>query len=201
MRGYIFLKFFEITHRLKERSEFALFRNRILQGISWLVQRPYLVVISGIIITIFLSLSILKIKIDNDIKNFIDDDSAKVFAFSVADKFGDSGITGLCIIIFNDKNQTAVIDTFLMSCRIIGRNIEYAFIDYLVDIMKRNNINKIRARYIKTQKNGQVKTFYDKCSFRLTDSNESVRNYTLVVSEYKPRLVNYIEVLDGKQFG
>jgi predicted enzyme involved in methoxymalonyl-ACP biosynthesis len=101
----------------------------------------------------------------------------------------------------NDKNQTAVIDTFLMSCRIIGRNIEYAFIDYLVDMMKRNNINEIQARYIKTQKNGQVKTFFDKCSFRLTDSNESVRNYTLVVSEYKPRLVNYIEVLDGKQFG
>lgn len=138
---------------------------------------------------------------EGDIKNFIDEDSAKVFAFSVADKFGDSGITGLCIIIFNDKNQTAVIDTFLMSCRIIGRNIEYAFIDYLVDMMKRNNINEIQARYIKTQKNGQVKTFYDKCSFRLTDSNESVRNYTLVVSEYKPRLVNYIEVLDGKQFG
>jgi len=138
---------------------------------------------------------------EGDIKNFIDDDSANVFAFSVADKFGDSGITGLCIIIFNDKNQTAVIDTFLMSCRIIGRNIEYAFIDYLVDILKSNKINEIQAKYIKTQKNGQVKTFYDKCSFRLTDSNESVRNYTLVVSEYKPRLVNYIEVLDGKQFG
>ena len=138
---------------------------------------------------------------EGDIKNFIDDDSAEVFAFSVADKFGDSGITGLCIIIFNDKNQTAVIDTFLMSCRIIGRNIEYAFIDYLVDIMRSNKINEIQARYIKTQKNGQVKTFYDKCSFRLTDSNESVKNYTLVVSEYKPRQVSYIEVLDGKQFG
>lgn len=138
---------------------------------------------------------------DGDIKNLIEDDASKVFAFSVSDKFGDSGITGLCIIIFSDKNQTVEIDTYLMSCRIIGRNIEYAFIDYLIDMMKRNKVKVVEARYIKTQKNEQVKTFYDKCSFRMTDSNESVRNYSLGVSEYKPKQINYIEVVNGKQYG
>lgn len=138
---------------------------------------------------------------DGDIKNLIEDDASKVFAFSVSDKFGDSGITGLCIIIFSDKNQTVEIDTYLMSCRIIGRNIEYAFIDYLIDMMKRNKVKVVKARYIKTQKNEQVKTFYDKCSFRMTDSNESVRNYSLGVSEYKPKQINYIEVVNGKQDG
>ena len=55
----------------------------------------------------------------------------------------------------------------------------------------------VNAKYIKTQKNEQVKMFYDKCLFRLTDSNESVRNYTLGVSEYKPKQINYIEVVNG----
>jgi FkbH-like protein len=138
---------------------------------------------------------------EGDIKNLIEDDASKVYAFSVSDKFGDSGITGLCIIIFNDKNQAVEIDTYLMSCRIIGRNIEYAFIDYLIDMMKRNKVKIVKARYIKTPKNEQVKTFYDKCSFKLTDSNESVRNYSLGVSEYKPKQINYIKVVNGKQYG
>ncbi len=134
---------------------------------------------------------------EGDIKNIIKDDASKVIAFSISDKFGDSGITGLCIIIFSNKNQTAEIDTFLMSCRIIGRNIEFAFIDYLIDMMKREKVKVVKAKYIKTQKNEQVKTFYDKNLFRLTDSNESVRNYTLDVSKYKPKQINYIEVVNG----
>jgi len=85
-----------------------------------------------------------------------------------------------------------------MSCRIIGRNIEYAFIDYIIDIMKEEKVNVVKAKYIKTQKNEQVKKFYDKCSFILTESVDSVRNYTLDISNYEPKELNYIEVVDGR---
>ena len=40
-----------------------------------------------------------------DIRNFVISDDLKVFSFSVSDKFGDNGVTGLCIINFNKKNQ------------------------------------------------------------------------------------------------
>ena len=52
-----------------------------------------------------------------------------VYTFSVSDKFGDSDC-GLCIIIEDRVNQMAYIDTMLMSCRILGRNIEYAFMNF-----------------------------------------------------------------------
>jgi len=133
-----------------------------------------------------------------DIRNFVISDDSKVFSFSVSDKFGDSGVTGLCIIYFDKKNQTANIDTFLMSCRIIGRNIEYVFMDYLVNFFKNIKIKNVIAKYIKTYKNEQVKEFYDKCSFSLIKSNNGIKDYELFVDEYKPKKIKYIEVNNGK---
>jgi FkbH-like protein len=134
---------------------------------------------------------------EGDIKSFIEKDVSKVIAFSVSDKFGDSGVTGLCIINFHDETQSAEIDTLLMSCRIIGRNIEYAFIDYIIKIIKKKKINVVKARYIKTRKNEQVKDFFEKCSFSLADSTDSVKNYILDINNYKFRQLDYIKVISG----
>lgn len=133
-----------------------------------------------------------------DIRNFVIAGDSKVFSFSVSDKFGDSGVTGLCIINFDKKNQTAKIETFLMSCRIIGRNIEYAFMEYLVNFLKNNKTKSVTAKYISTHKNEQVKDFYDKCSFLLIKSNNGIRDYELFVDVYKPKKIKYIEVNNGK---
>lgn len=135
---------------------------------------------------------------DEDIRIFITNNDSKVFAFSVSDKFGDSGVTGLCIVTFDYKLKRADIDTFLMSCRIIGRNVEYAFMDYLIDFIKNNNIKTVTAKYIETPKNMQSKEFYDQCSFSLLESSDSVRYYSLDVNRYQPKNIKYIEVANGK---
>jgi len=135
---------------------------------------------------------------EGDIRNFVTADDSKVFAFSVSDKFGDSGVTGLCIINFDEKNQTANIDTFLMSCRIIGRNIEYAFMDYLINFINKNKIKTITARYIKTNKNEQVIEFYEICSFSLIEFNNEIKYYELIVEKYEPKKIRYIEVKNGR---
>ena len=135
---------------------------------------------------------------EGDIKSFIESNDSVVFALSVSDKFGNSGVTGLCIINFDTINKTADIDTFLISCRIISRNIEYAFFDYIIDMIKKKKANVVISKYIKTQKNDQVKEFYDRCSFVLTESCDSVKNYTLDINNYKPSQLKYIEVVNGK---
>ena len=61
--------------------------------------------------------------------------------------------------------------------------------------IKEKKLSVIKAKYIKTNKNEQVKNFYDKCSFDLIDENKSTRNYILDTSSYKPRKLNYIEVI------
>ena len=70
---------------------------------------------------------------EEDIKKFIDDNFTKIYSFELSDKFGDYGITGLSICKINNKNKIeAEIDTFLMSCRVIGRDIEKVFLEEVV---------------------------------------------------------------------
>jgi len=135
---------------------------------------------------------------EGDIENFINDPSSTVYGFSVSDKFGDSGVTGLSIVTVNQTTETAEIDSFLMSCRVIGRNVEYAFLDYIIQKMKGEKIRVLNAKYNKVQKNEQVKEFYDKCSFILTKATDSVRHYNLDINNYEPNRINYIEIVDEK---
>ena len=133
-----------------------------------------------------------------DIGNFIFNPASKVFAFSVVDKFGDSGVTGLCIINVEEKYmQTADIDTFLMSCRIIGRNIEYSFMDFLINYLEDIGVRNIRGRFIKTPKNEQVHDFFDRCSFPIINSDSKIMEYLLEVRNYKPKDLDYIKVRNG----
>ena len=85
-----------------------------------------------------------------------------------------------------------------MSCRIIGRNLEFAFVDFIVDKLKKVSVKVIKAKYIKTKKNSQVKEFYEKCSFKLQDTYDSIRNYTLNINNYKPKKLKYIKVVNEK---
>jgi len=135
---------------------------------------------------------------ERDIKSLIEKNDYKVFSLALSDKLGDSGVTGLCIINIDKKNKSAEVDTFLLSCRIIGRNIEYAFIDFIIEYLKNKKVNIVKSKYIKTQKNEQVKDFYDKCSFELVESTNSVRIYTLDINNYKPKKLTYIKVINGK---
>jgi FkbH-like protein len=133
---------------------------------------------------------------EQDILAFIDDGRSAVFAFGVSDKFGDSGITGLCIVKVDEAH--AVIDSFLMSCRIIGRNIEYAFMDTLVSYLNERDVSSVAAQYLETAKNGQVREFFDRCSFSLDRATAGERGYSLRTADYAPRQIGYVEISNGR---
>jgi FkbH-like protein len=132
---------------------------------------------------------------ETDIQNFVENQKFELFAISVSDKFGDNGITGLCIVKFDDVKKTAEIDTFLLSCRIIGRNIEFAFMDYLIGNIKKRKCISVTSKYIKTRKNSQVHDFYDKCAFRAIESDDLKKLYEIQVVDYQYKNKNYIEVI------
>lgn len=133
---------------------------------------------------------------EKEILSFIENPNVDIFSISVSDKIGDSGITGLAIVF--KKNQVAHFDTFLMSCRIIGRNIEYTFFDFIIDFLKRIKIKKITAEYIKTTKNGQVNDLFDRLNFQVKIKNDYFSKYELNIDNYKKSDVNYIKINHAK---
>jgi FkbH-like protein len=81
----------------------------------------------------------------------------------LSDRFGNYGTVGICIIKFNGSE--AIIDTFLMSCRILGREAETAFLAICANEAISNGAKKIKGCYIPTKKNAQVYEFLVKQGF------------------------------------
>ena len=100
----------------------------------------------------------------------------KIYCINVADKFGDSGITGA--IIIEMVGEVAIIDSFLLSCRILGKGIEKAFMITVLNLLKLQGIESVKAQYIPSTKNAQVEDFYEKFGFELISSAEH-KNYIL----------------------
>lgn len=114
-----------------------------------------------------------------DINAFIDN-SADIYCISVSDKFGDNGITGEIIVV--PEEETADIDTLLLSCRILGKDIETAFVKSVLNILYGKGIRTIKSKYIATPKNTQVADFYDRIGFERVSDTGDIHDYQLCMS-------------------
>jgi FkbH-like protein len=134
-----------------------------------------------------------------EISNFTESKDYMVISYGVGDKYGDAGIVGVLILQMDSANASAQIDTLLMSCRVIGRNIEIAFFDYLINELASKGIKNLTSTYAKSLKNEQVKFFFDKLGFKLTNELNETKNYQLLVDEYSMKKITYITIQHGKE--
>lgn len=74
------------------------------------------------------------------------------------DKFGDNGV--ISVVIGHKEGQILHIELWLMSCRVLKRDMEYAMMDTLVLLCQKQGITEIRGYYYPTAKNNMVKEFY-----------------------------------------
>lgn len=129
---------------------------------------------------------------EEDLKKFIDDKSYSVYTFELEDTFGSYGLTGLSIVHLKDDN--AYFDTFLMSCRVIGRKIEFNFVDNIIMELKNRGIKKIYASYIKTKKNSQVENFWEIINFNKVNVKKKNVQYELLTENYNSVSLDFIKV-------
>lgn len=118
---------------------------------------------------------------ENDIQQ-LSKEGCIIYCVCVSDKYGDSGITGE-IIVRSEGNDVVSIDTFLLSCRILGKGIEFAFLDTILNKLVDKGYKTVKAKYIKSAKNSQVSDFYDRAGFSLINSTDEVRDYSLTISK------------------
>jgi FkbH-like protein len=104
-----------------------------------------------------------------------------VASFSLADCFGDSGTVGLALIRRGEEAQ-AEIDTFLMSCRVIGRTAESAFLEALLGHLAREGVALVVADFLPSPKNRLVAGFLPAHRFALGKDGR----YRRVLAESPP---------------
>jgi FkbH-like protein len=98
-----------------------------------------------------------------DIKRYMEAKDVDVLSLRVMDKFGDSGLVGVCVLKYID--QEAVFDTFLLSCRVLGRGVEDVFVIQALKLAKQRGCEAVIGEFYPTAKNAQVRDFFPRQGF------------------------------------
>lgn len=123
-----------------------------------------------------------------DIIEFMNSKKHLTYSIKLKDKFGDYGL--ISVIILEKKNDKSYfIDTWIMSCRVLKRDVEYYALNKIVEDVKKNKISAITGEYLSTPKNKLVSDLLDKLTF---DKINDEQTYILNLTDYKSQK-NYIK--------
>lgn len=106
----------------------------------------------------------------DEVRALLNNPVYRVYGAKIADRFGDYGITGL--VIFKCAERCWDIDTYLLSCRVLGRKVETALFAALLEEAKQLGAETITARYIETLKNAPVKELLPAHGFKPVANGE-----------------------------
>ncbi|MBP5431142.1 HAD-IIIC family phosphatase [Ruminococcus sp.] len=110
------------------------------------------------------------------------------------DKFGDNGIVS--VLIGRINGNALDMELWLMSCRVLKRNMEIAMLDELVKKAKLAGITRINGYYYKTQKNSMVAEFYGSMGFKLDkklENDDSIWHLDIRGYENKNKVIKILE--------
>jgi FkbH-like protein len=105
---------------------------------------------------------------EDQIKKFSEDKNILIGCAQIRDKFGDNGITGVFIVEKTNSDEW-LLDTFLLSCRVMGREAEKAILYFIINEAKNSNIKILKAKFIPTEKNKPIENFLTDCQFYKKD--------------------------------
>lgn len=115
----------------------------------------------------------------------------------LADKFGDNGIVS--VVIGRCENKTLHIELWLMSCRVLKRDMEFAMLDELVKQCHTRGITKIIGYYYKTPKNNMVSELFGTFGFKNESKNSNGDSiWSLDISSYTNK--NNVIKVNEKEF-
>ncbi|MHA6334663.1 HAD-IIIC family phosphatase [Qipengyuania sp. CAU 1752] len=103
----------------------------------------------------------------------------------LSDRYGDFGIIGIIIARITGDGSIWDIDSWLMSCRVLGRRVEDAMLAYLADAARASGVKFITARFIPSGRNAMVADHYDNLGFALTGTDDDgSRLYRLDLADW-----------------
>ena len=109
------------------------------------------------------------------------------------DKFGDNGVVS--VVIGEKKGDTLHIDLWIMSCRVLKRDMEYAMMDELVEQCKKAGITTIKGYYYPTAKNKMVQNFYELQGFsKIKEDKQGNTEWEFKISSSYEKKNHWIQV-------
>jgi len=120
---------------------------------------------------------------DGEIEKIASSNSHIKIYGKLTDKYGDNGL--IAITIGTIKENQCHINLWLMSCRVLKRDMEFAMLDEVVRQGKEKGVSEIIGYYYKSAKNNMVSDLYKKFGFKLCGTNNEDTIWKLDISNYE----------------
>lgn len=130
-----------------------------------------------------------------DIEKMEHDPSIYTLQVRLSDKFGDNGM--ISVVIVRKQNPIWIIDTWLMSCRVLKRRVEELVLQNLVASAKQDGATELCGEYIATPRNIIVADHYKNLGFiQSADETDNIQSWTLDLSSYQANDLPFDTIAD-----
>jgi FkbH-like protein len=130
-----------------------------------------------------------------EVERFIATPICELWVARARDRFGDLGT--IAVVLLRRDGRIVYIDSFLMSCRAMGRGLETAIMNHVKQrLVEEPGHLELRGRYVPTPRNQPAATFYEDQGFRLLERRESGEKlYVLRRTDARPKPCDWIEIV------
>jgi FkbH-like protein len=133
---------------------------------------------------------------DEDVIAVMTDPAAFGLQLRLVDRFGDNGVIAI-VIGRLQPNKDLLIDTWLMSCRVLGRQVEPTTLNLVSLAAGKLGARQLIGEYIPTKKNGMVKDHYAKLGFAVMETDPAGGSRAVLdLAGYQPA-ETFIHVTEG----
>src|SRR6266851_2088909 len=115
-----------------------------------------------------------------------------IFSIRVRDRFGDHGLVGVAIA--HDEGEQCEVDTFLLSCRVIGRTVETALLAHLAESAAQRGRKRLMGWFLPTKKNAPARDFYPQHGFERQETNGAGSLWALDLKSATLRCPDWIKL-------
>lgn len=123
---------------------------------------------------------------ETDCANFMrDEHSYYPFYATLCDTFGDYGLIGIAIL--RHEGKKALVDSWLMSCRVLSRGMEELMMNHAMAKAQEWGCDTLVGEYIPTAKNTMVKDFFGRFDFTLVSDNNGITAWNINPNEWKQK--------------
>ena len=126
------------------------------------------------------------------VEELIRDPVKRIYLYNVSDRFGDSGVVAAAVV--DCGKETPIIEELVMSCRVMGKNIEYALVEDIENELRESGYKQLRGIFLPTAKNSPVEDLYEKLGYEKTaDLPQGGAEYEILL-EKAPNRLYYVEM-------
>ncbi len=135
---------------------------------------------------------------EQQIADMLNDPCCRVYSARVRDSFGDHGIVGMAIT--KTRDDAWEIDTFLLSCRVIGRTVETAILSFIANEARKSGAQHLQGWFLPTKKNVPARDFYPSHHFQISAEDGDVTLWVINLENTKITCPDWIRLaVTGKQ--